>query len=77
MTRSELEKKRAEFKARVLELLKDRNLSYREVGEMVGVSCWRVCQIRKELGFPNRVGGRRPRSAASPPDMQQRRTNRE
>jgi hypothetical protein len=61
MTIDELQKKRAAFKAKVLEYLKDSTLSYRQVGDLVGVSAWRVCQIRKESGMPNRVGGRRGR----------------
>jgi DNA-directed RNA polymerase specialized sigma subunit len=59
MTIGELREKRVEFKDRVREYLKDPALSYREIGDMVGVSGWRICQIRKELGLPNRVGGRR------------------
>jgi DNA-directed RNA polymerase specialized sigma subunit len=65
MTIAELQKKRAEFKARVREYLKDSTLSYREIGNMVGVSGWRICQIRKELGIPRRVGGRRTRRTAA------------
>ena len=61
MTIDELRKKRTAFKAKVLEYLQDPTLSYREIGDLVGVSQWRVCQIRKESGMPNRVGGRRGR----------------
>lgn len=66
MTIGELQKKRAAFKAAVLSLLRDPGLSYREIGDRLGVSQWRVCQIRKEFGLPNRIGRRRPRSEASP-----------
>lgn len=61
MTTGELQKRRAAFKAKVLEYLQDPTLSYREVGDLTGVSQWRVCQIRRESGMPNRVGGRRGR----------------
>ena len=59
MTIDELRKKRTAFKAKVLEYLQDPTLSYQEIGDLVGVSQWRVCQIRRESGMPNRVGGRR------------------
>jgi len=59
MTIGELQKKRAAFKAKVLEYLKDPTLTYREVGDLTGISGWRVCQIRRESGLPNRVGGHR------------------
>ena len=56
----ELRTKRAEFKLRVLEYLNEPSvMSYREIGDLVGISPWRVCQIRKEFGLPNRVGGHR------------------
>ena len=66
MTIGELQKKRAAFKASVLSLLRDPDFSYREIGERLGVSQWRVCQIRKEFGLPNRIGRRRPRTAPIP-----------
>ncbi len=53
----ELLKKRAEFKSRVLALLRNPSLSYKEIGAMVGIGKVRVYQIRKEFGMPNRVGG--------------------
>ena len=66
MKMDELQRNRAAFKGSVLRLLRDPNLSYREIGEQVGVSQWRVCQIRKEFGLPNRIGRRRPRTAPIP-----------
>jgi hypothetical protein len=51
------DKRRAAFKARVGEMLKDTSLSYAEIGAVVGRTWQRVLQIRKELGFPRRVGG--------------------
>ena len=67
MTIGELQKKRTEFKAKVLSYLKDpRLMSYREIGDLVGVSPWRVCQIRREAGLPNRVGGHRNKGKTSP-----------
>lgn len=38
-------------------MLKGTSLSYAEIGAVVGRTWQRVLQIRKELGFPRRVGG--------------------
>jgi hypothetical protein len=52
----ELIKRRLAFKAKVGELLKDSSLSYAEIGRSVGRTWQRIAQIRKDLGFPRRVG---------------------
>jgi hypothetical protein len=53
----ELQKRRAEFKGKVLSLLKDASLSYKQIGAELGITHFRVYQIRKEFGLPNRIGG--------------------
>ncbi len=66
----ELQKRRAEFKGKVLSLLKDASLSYKQIGEKLGITHFRVYQIRKEFGLPNRVGGY-PKPPRTPkPDAQ-------
>ena len=69
----ERDRRRLEFKRRVGELLKDTSLSYAEIGAIVGRTWQRVLQIRKELGFPRRVGGyhKTPRAAGTDIDAQE------
>jgi hypothetical protein len=49
-------KRRIEFKKMVGEMLKDTNLSYPDIGRAIGRTKQRVYQLRKELGFPRRIG---------------------
>jgi hypothetical protein len=53
----ELIRRRLAFKALIGEMLKDTSLSYAEIGKSVGRTHQRVAQIRRELGFPRRIGG--------------------
>jgi hypothetical protein len=54
----EMKEARAEFKAKVLALLKGPSLlSYEEIGKQMEISRCRVYQYRREFGLPRRAGG--------------------